>query len=407
MTGLSRKFFESFFVVFVSSIAVAGCSDDDPVSTRKKPTLVTFARTYGDDTFSSCLSIEPTNDGGYVATGRTGSTGLYDGDLFILKIDARGDTAWARVYGAPQPGRGHAVQELADGGFLVVGEKGNFGSTQARCWLLRTDANGDTTWTRSYAGAGNATGWDVLISSTEAFWIAGTTEPASGEQANFWLLRTNLQGEEVWSRSYGTPEHESAFSAVLVSTGGFALCGVTDDVDEWGDETGDVWLLRTDADGDSLWSRHYGGNHADWGFCVIESGDGGFVISATSRSFGDGDQDGWLIRTDAEGNVVWDQVHGGTRDDGAWCVRQAVGGGFVVAGYRDDPTADLWLFKTNMNGETVWERTYGGADDDWGYRVEPTRDGGYIVAGTTESFGAARSMVWILKTDAAGRVPGY
>lgn len=87
-------------------------------------------------------------------------------------------------------------------------------------------------------------------------------------------------------------------------------------------------------------------------------------------------------------------------------VQPTIDGGYVVTGYRDDPYTDLWLFKTNASGEMVWEQLYGGADEDRGYRVELVGDGGYVVVGTTESFGAARSKVWILKTDAAGRVPG-
>lgn len=178
-------------VAFAIGSAVTGCSEDDPVSTSGKPALTTFARTYGDDTFSFGLSVQPTIDGGYVVTRRTGSTDFYDGDFVILKIDARGDTVCARVYGDQLPERGHAVRELADGGFIVTGYRDD---PYTDLWLFKTNASGEMVWEQVYGGADEDRGYRVELVGDGRYVVVGSTESFGAARSQVWILKTDAAG---------------------------------------------------------------------------------------------------------------------------------------------------------------------------------------------------------------------
>jgi hypothetical protein len=169
----------------------------------------------------------------------------------------------------------------------------------------------------------------------------------------------------------------------------------------------DVYLIKTDAVGDAVWTRTYGGPAGDWGWSVEETSDGGYIIAGLTWSFGAGLEDVYLMKTDSVGDTVWTRTFGGPAGDRGNSVGQASDGGYVIAGATESFGAgswDVYLIKTDGLGDTVWTRTYGGAAEDWGWSVEETSDGGYVIAGSTCSFGAGAEDVYLIKTDADGLV---
>ena len=152
------------------------------------------------------------------------------------------------------------------------------------------------------------------------------------------------------------------------------------------------------------WERNYGGTNPDGGYSVQQTTDGGYIIAGLTTSFGAGNCDAYLIKTNASGNTLWTRTFGGTDADYANSVQQTSDGGYIVAGYTYSfgaGHADVWLIKTNASGDTLWTRTYGGAYDDYANSVQQTTDGGYIVAGVTSSFGDS-AQVYLIKTDSLG-----
>jgi hypothetical protein len=185
-------------------------------------------------------------------------------------------------------------------------------------------------------------------------------------------------------------------------SGGFIITGETL---SYGAGYDDIWLIKTDSRGNKEWDRIFGGSDRDYADSVQQTSDGGYVISGKTRSHGAGYSDVWLIKTDSRGNTEWDRTFGGSESDWGNSAKQTYDGGFIITGGTESYGAgesDVWLIKTDSRGNTEWDRTFGGSDSDWGNSVEQTSDGGFVIAGETESYGAGESDVWLIRTDSKG-----
>jgi hypothetical protein len=153
-------------------------------------------------------------------------------------------------------------------------------------------------------------------------------------------------------------------------------------------------------------AKTYGGTNWDEAFSVQQTSDGGYIVAGRTYSFGAGYWDIFLIKTDANGNIIWAKTYGGTDFDEAFSVRQTSDGGYIVAGETNYFVGgvNIFLIKTDANGNIIWAKTYGGTDWDDALSVQQTSDGGYIVAGKTNSFGAVGFDIFLIKTDANGDV---
>jgi len=155
------------------------------------------------------------------------------------------------------------------------------------------------------------------------------------------------------------------------------------------------------------WNKTYGGTSNDVAWSAVQTWDGGYALAGYTESFGAGDSDFWLVKTDSSGNIQWNKTYGGTNTDYAHSVVQTWDGGYALAGDTwslelDD--ADFWLVKTDSSGNMQWSKTYGGTNYDCVRSVVQTWDGGYALAGYTYSFGAGDSDFWLVKTDSSGNI---
>jgi len=209
-----------------------------------------------------------------------------------------------------------------------------------------------------------------------------------------------------WDKTYGGASADMAEAVKQTDDGGYLVAGAT-----WSFGAGmaDFWLVKTDTNGNMQWNKTYGGADWDWAESVQQTSDGGYVIAGGTKSFGGGDCDFWLVKIDADGNMQWNKPYGGAHWDMAYSVQQTSDGGYVIVGQTDSfgIGADVWLVKTDSAGNMQWQRTYGGADVDGARSVQQTSDGGYIVAGVTRSFGVGSFDFWLIKTDANGHMMWY
>jgi hypothetical protein len=248
-------------------------------------------RTYGGEHNDIAHSLVETSDGGFAIAGHTG---WLVQDFLLIKTDADGNMLWNRTYGGYASDFAYSLVETSDGGYAIAGETNSFDGL----WLVKTDVNGNMMWNRTYS---EGSVWDtcsLVVTSDGGFAIAGDSGGAGF--ADFLLVKTDNQGNMEWSRTYGGTEGDYAYSLVETSDGGYAIAGVTHSFDAG---QGDFWLVKIDVDGNMMWSRTYGGMGADYGYSLVQTYDGGYAIAGVTGSFGAEGSNFWLVKTDEYGVV--------------------------------------------------------------------------------------------------------
>jgi hypothetical protein len=274
-------------------------------------------------------------------------------------------------------------------------------------WVIKIDAFGEMQWNKTHGGALDDSPVDMCETNDGGYALAGYTTSFGAGNMDFWLVKTDADGEALWSKTYGGTGDDKGYSLVATSDGGYALAGYTYSSGAGGS---DAWLVKTDAAGNVQWNMTYGGTKADVGYFVVQTSDGGYAMTGYTASSGAGSWDVWLIKTDATGNMEWNMTYGGTGLDEGMHMIQTTEGGYAIICITTSFGAgsmDAWLIKTDAAGNMQWNQTYGGTKLDVGYGLIQTSDGGYAIAADTNSFGAGDKDFYIVKTDEFGVVPEY
>jgi hypothetical protein len=335
-------------------------------------------------------AVRQTTDGGYIITGQAQIYGASI-DVWLIKTNEIGDTLWTRTYGGSGHDKGYSVLQTTDGGYIIVGETKSIGAGESDIWIIRTDHIGDTLWTRTYGGLSFDEGWCVDQLSDGSFIVIGHTNSTGVDIYDYdaWLIKIDSSGDTLWTQTYGGSGFDQGFYGQQTTDGGYIFTGIT----QLG--PGGIWLVKTDLNGDTLWTRTY---FSGYGRFVQQTTDGGYVIAGYTASVGAGHYDYCLIKTDSNGDTLWTQTFGGTGEDYCKSGQQTTDGGYILAGQTSSFGAgytDIYVVKTNASGEILWQQTYGVDDFEYGMGVRQTSDGGYVVVGQRNdiSFGD----VWLIR----------
>jgi len=367
-------------------------------------TQITFERTCGDTNYDEGYSVAQTSDGGYIIAGRTDYFVTDYCDVYLIKTDSLGDTLWTKTYGGTDYDEGYSVAQTSDGGYIIAGGTYSYGAGGWDVYLIRSDPLGDTLWTKTYGGGFFDEGYSVAQTSDGGYIIAGVINFYGADISDVYLIKMDSLGDTLWTKTYGGTGYQEGYSVAQTSDGGYIIVGLTY---SYGANGYDVYLIKTDSVGDTLWTKTYGGADYDKGESVAQTSDRGYIIAGWTYSYGAGYTDVYLIKTDSLGDTLWTKTYGGTGYDEGHSVAQTSDGGYIIAGRTDSFGAgyyDVYFIKTDSLGDTLWTRTYGGTEDDHGQSVAQTSDGGYIIAGWTDSFGAGSYDVYLIKTDSLGEV---
>jgi len=321
----------------------------------------------------------------------------------IVLVDAEPSwVEWSQTYGGTEnDGSFHLVYvvETSDGGFAVASNTRSFGAGSSDFWLIKTDASGNMDWNKTYGGADYDTPYAFIQTSDGGYALAGDTRSFGNGASYFWLVKTDAYGNMLWNKTYGGAVGTHAFSLIETSDGGFALAGsITLIVPE---KYGTL-LVKTDDFGNMEWNQTYEETRAQ---SLIETPDG-FALAGGAFSLGEF-SDFWLAKTDASGNIVWSRTYGGDEQDEAESVVQTSDGGYALVGTTESFASgwtDCWFIKTDNLGNMKWEKIFGGEDADWGHSVIITSDGGFAIVGESNSYGAGGYDFWLVKTDGSGNI---
>ena len=354
----------------------------------------TFGGLYDDMGYS----VQQTQDGGYIIAGFTDSYGAGYSDIYLIKTDGNGNQQWYKTFGGTNWDWGYSVQLTQDGGYIIVGLTYSFGAGDGDVFLIKTDGNGNLVWTKTIGGSDYACGRSIQHTSDGGYIITGCINPPINSKNDVYLIKTDANGDTIWTRTFGGSDFDDGNSVQQTTDGGYIIVGYTK---SFGAGERDVYLIKTDANGDTVWTKTYGGTYDDHGYSVLQIPDGGYIIVGYTKSFCADEEDVYFIKTDTNGNAVLTKTFSAGDQDAGYSVQQTQDGGYIIAGFTE---GDIYLIKTDENGNQQWYKTLGGPDSDEGYSVQLTSDGGYIIVGNTRSFGACGYDVYLIKTDANGNV---
>ncbi len=363
-----------------------------------------WSRTYGGTGDDEADSLVVTPDGGYAMAGYTTSFGAGGKDAWLVRTDAAGKAYWAKTYGGTEDDAADSLVVTPDRGYLIAGYTRSFGAEPPDLWLIKTDELGNMEWNRTYGGIIPGGVTSLIATSDGGYAMASVTYYDSNgivtpSNTNLWLGKIDALGNMLWSKSYGGTSSDTARSLVATADGGYTLAGSTS---SFGAGDSDFWLVKTDALGNMEWNRTYGGTGKELAWSMVAAFDGGYAL------VGDWNYSGnrycWLVKTDSNGVMQWNRTYGGTNYNTATALVAASDGGYAIA---SNINGDFGLTKTDSNGAMQWNRTYGGTKYDYPTSLVATSGDGYALAGWTNSFGAGGSDFWLVKTDEFGIVPEY
>ena len=357
-----------------------------------------WTKVYGGIDRDYLRSIQQTPDGGYIGAGFTYSFGAGLDDVYLIKTDSIGDTLWAKIYGGSYYDAGCAVSNTNDGGFIITGLADCHGAMDGMLYLLKTDSLGDTLWTRKFGGGGKECGNSVQQTMDGGYIALGYTSSYGSGAFDFYLVKTNSSGDSLWTKTYGGSDFDFGESVCETADSGFIMTGVTT---SFGAGNMDVYLVKTNSLGDTLWTKTYGDTIDDYGNSVQQTSDGGYIIIGLTNSNEWGDYNVFMIKTNSLGDTVWTKIYGELdKSETGQSIIECSDGGFCIAGnsrpYATGKT-DIYILKTDVYGDTIWTKIMSGVESNHAWSIQQTIDGGYIIGGWTKSYGAGLEDVYLIK----------
>ncbi|MCJ7762750.1 hypothetical protein MUP38_04760 [Candidatus Bathyarchaeota archaeon] len=321
--------------------------------------------------------------------------------LFFSTVNAT--VEWTRAYTFGVNDRARAMCQTNDGGYVLAGHTQSSNSSVNQALVAKVDSSGNLLWNKTYEGAYGCMLWSVVQTADGGFAAAGilNVTNATITHEKFWLLKIDSSGNLLWNQTYGGVYNDELYSMIQTSDGGYLLAGCTTSFGTGSQP--DLLIIKTDSNGTRQWGEVYGTLVEDCAYSVVQTSDGGYAMAGQINA-----HYCWLVKTDSSGIMQWNQTFG---DDllttiGTSVVRTS-DLGYAICGYTNAGPSmpyDFLFIKTDASGNMQWNQTYGGASEELARAIIRTSDGGYGLGGYTETFGAGVRDVWLVKTDANGNM---
>jgi len=308
-------------------------------------------------------------------------------DGYLLGVSASGNKLWQRSYGGDKEDRIEGVIAFGDG-FALAGMTRSSGAGNADGWLIVTDNKGKEKWAKTYGGEKTDELYSVAKGPNGGLVAAGLNRSLKGSQEKGWLLATDSKGEPLWEFPYGG-SHIDIFYDLVATADGYTATG-----ENWSHSSSgsDAWLLQVDKKGKQTRSKVYGKGDKDWARAIVAMGDGGFAM--TGKASVKGNPKLWVIRTDDQGNVLWDSIQGANQSEQGWGIDVYADGGLVIAGDTNSGGfgVDAWLLRFDPWGNLMWQFKNEEQGNQWGDAVLALADGGAWLGGRAWSSDSQSDM---------------
>ncbi len=357
-----------------------------------------WTRTFGEADWDFGRSIAQIDSSHYIIAGYSHSFG--NGyEVYLIKIDQNGDSLWTKTYGGPNDDEVFDIKRTPSGNLIIAGWTSSYGSGLRDAYLLHMDSDGDTFWSQTYGGSARDIAFAILPTIDDGFILAGETRSSGSGLSDLYLVKTNAQGDSLWAKTFGGTEQDFGYSVIETADSGFIAVGFTE---SYGSGLGDVYVVKTNAFGDSTWTKTFGGSGDDHAFWIQPASDSGYIITGYSSSTGAGGNDVYALKISENGDSIWARTYGGAQDDVGYDIRSCADGGYFIAGNTrsfGSGNEDLYLLRLSQSGDMIWTLAYGGSSDDGASAITMMPDNGLLIAGETYSFGAGGYDVWLLRIE--------
>jgi len=420
-----KYFYFAYLCIFFS------CGSDNNAANNitNQNTEIQKIFTLGGTKNESGQSVVKTPDGGYAVLGYTQSMDLdvlnksnNSYDYWLIKFDAFGNQEWQKVYGGSDDDRGQEIINTSDGGYAIIGSSKsqdgdvslNYGFNDF--WVLKISNSGNLIWEKSFGYSGSDNGFSIIQTQDNGYLITGVIDVTSSDgQGNnrlninrhaggdYWVIKINSVGNLQWSRYFGGSFTDTSYALSETQTGNFIIVGSSDsdDIDINNNKGSyDFWVLKISSSGELIWEKSFGGSEIDEARDITITENGDFLIVGDSRSvdtdilYNNGAADIWIIKINADGQLIWEKTYGGTSFDGVQSIQKTLNNYYIVAGNsrssdvnleNNNGQNDAWFFKIDSQGVLKWQNSVGGSDIDLLMDIVELENGTIIAVGNSNS----------------------
>ena len=361
---------------------------------------IIWSKTFGGENSEGAASVIQTSDGGFVMCGYSNIPNN-NSNLLIIKTDNEGNEQWNYAFGGEGWEAGKSICETSTGDFVATGYSTSEGAGLQDVLAIKVSSGGELIWNKTFGGPGLDIGFSICETSDEKLLICGYTESFGAGMDDIYVLKLNENGDEIWNETYGGSESDLGRKIIELSDGNYAIIGTLGY--SQGNGIRDVLLVKTDANGNIIWTQTYGvTNDYQDAFSVKETSDGGFIIAAQSHIQAVDLLDAYIIKTDSDGNLTWDYMYEGTDSfyDYAKDVVETANGNFLICGHtknNENRINQAFIFLVDQDGNEIWAEEYGDIGSDWTNSICSTSDGNFVLAGHTSSYGSGKHDAWLFK----------
>lgn len=389
------------FTIFFLSIYFSACKQGEDVLVPVDPPVVIdttkiFSKSYGTTLSDLVTGARQCNDGGVIMCGYTISGAFGDNDIFIMKLNGRGDIVWSNLYGGSGNDQANSIEKTSDGSFIVSGTTSSFSGTFDP-FTIKINQSGVIEWTKYYRFWNEDYGNAVIQTNDGGYILTGYTNSFNIGGYDIYAIKLDQSGSIMWARVYGGTTNDFGNSIRSSPEGGYIIGGYTFSFGV----NGDAYILKLYGDGVLRWSKTYGGAGFD-NIKDLQNASNGFIACGSTSSFGLPDEDAFVFNIDnQDGFVYWTRTFDGNAGGPSAFskVLQTSNGGFILAGNMQNTAQnlqDMVLVKLFGDGEFDYAKLFGGVSNDGATSISLKSDGGYLLAGNTSSFGAGSNDAYLL-----------